>query len=60
MDGVILRKGYHRATFLPQVWEDLPQVRDFIDHLLRKAGLRPTDFDAEVQLETYQVQAWSE
>lgn len=60
VDGVILRKGYHRATFLPQVWEDLPQVRDFIDHLLRKAGLRPTDFDAEVQLETYQVQAWSE
>lgn len=38
-DGLILRDGGHRATFLPQVWESLPEPRDFVGHLKRKAGL---------------------
>ncbi|MBF0161288.1 MAG: AmmeMemoRadiSam system protein B [Magnetococcales bacterium] len=37
--GVILSKGGHRATFLPQVWEQLPDPRQFLQHLCRKAGL---------------------
>jgi AmmeMemoRadiSam system protein A len=37
--GVILRKGFHSATFLPQVWEDLPSKEEFLSHLSIKAGL---------------------
>lgn len=40
-DGLVIDDGYHRATFLPSVWEQLPNKTDFLDHLKRKAGLRP-------------------
>ncbi|WP_200335145.1 AmmeMemoRadiSam system protein A [Thiocystis violacea] len=42
-DGLILRDARHRGTFLPSVWEQLPEPRDFLGHLKRKAGL-PTDY----------------
>ena len=38
--GVILEQGFHRATFLPQVWEKLPDPEEFLEHLCAKAGLR--------------------
>ncbi|HXI36699.1 MAG TPA: AmmeMemoRadiSam system protein B [Burkholderiales bacterium] len=38
-DGIILECDGKRATFLPQVWEDLPEKRVFFQHLVRKAGL---------------------
>ncbi len=38
VDGVILEHGGRRATFLPQVWEQLPEPRTFLAHLSRKAG----------------------
>jgi uncharacterized protein len=37
-DGVVLRDGARRATFLPQVWEKLPDAADFLDHLCYKLG----------------------
>ncbi len=37
-DGVIIRDGYQRATFLPQVWEKLPDPVEFLDHLCQKMG----------------------
>ena len=39
IDGVILRKDFASATFLPQVWEQLPQPQDFLTQLCLKAGL---------------------
>ena len=42
LDGVILRYGTHRATFLPQVWETLPDPRDFLAQLKQKAGIHVT------------------
>lgn len=39
IDGVVLSKGYHRAVFLPQVWEQLPNFDIFFEHLCKKAGL---------------------
>jgi len=42
IDGVIIKKGYASATFLPQVWEQLPQPEPFLSHLCMKAGL-PAD-----------------
>ena len=60
-DGVIIRKGYHQATFLPQVWEQLPNKKDFLTHLCLKAGL---DRDAwayeKLEVHAYQVQAFEE
>ncbi|MFA6015776.1 MAG: AmmeMemoRadiSam system protein A [Gallionellaceae bacterium] len=59
-DGVILEAGIHRATFLPQVWEQLPDPIVFLAHLKNKAGL-PTNYWSEnVQLSRYAVQKWKE
>jgi len=54
-DGVILSQGDNRATFLPQVWEQLPTHQQFFAHLKQKAGLS-IDFPVErLHIETYQV-----
>ena len=58
--GVTFEYGYHRSTFLPQVWEDLPDVHEFIAHLKQKAGLPPDFWDAEVKLARYTVSKWGE
>lgn len=59
IDGVVLEYGRHR-TFLPQVWEQLPECGIFMAHLKRKAGL-PADFWAkEVKLSCYTVNKWKE
>jgi AmmeMemoRadiSam system protein A len=60
IDGVILEWHGRRGTFLPQVWESLPERRLFLTHLKQKAGL-PSDFWApDVKLSRYQVQKWKE
>jgi len=60
LDGVILEYAAYRGTFLPQVWEQLPDPRQFFGHLKRKAGL-PADFWAEgVRLSRYTVTKWRE
>ena len=61
VDGVIIRKGHSSATFLPQVWEQLPQPEDFLTHLCLKAGM-PADAWKSSGLEvlTYQVQYFEE
>jgi AmmeMemoRadiSam system protein A len=42
VDGVVLREGpYHRATFLPQVWEKIPDAAEFLNNLCYKMGLEP-------------------
>lgn len=38
-DGLILEEGRYRSTFLPAVWESLPEPPEFLAHLKRKAGL---------------------
>jgi len=40
-DGLVLQKGYRKSTFLPQVWEQLPDKTAFLGHLAVKAGLPP-------------------
>ena len=39
-DGLIIDDGVHRATFLPSVWEQLPDKVQFLTHLMAKAGMR--------------------
>ena len=41
IDGVILRDGVRRATFLPQVWEKIPDKAEFLDNLCYKMGAMP-------------------
>jgi AmmeMemoRadiSam system protein A len=60
-DGVILRQGSAGATFLPQVWEQLPDVEQFLTHLCRKAGLSENCWrDGDVEILVYQVQSFIE
>jgi AmmeMemoRadiSam system protein A len=54
--GVILRKGPHQATFLPQVWEELPDAKEFLTHLCLKAGLDPEDWEEKTEISIYNVE----
>jgi uncharacterized protein len=61
VDGVIIGKGYYQATFLPQVWEQLPDKKAFLTHLCMKAGLDGQAWKNEkLEVSTYQVQAFEE
>jgi uncharacterized protein len=60
MHGVVFAWGRWRSTFLPQVWEQLPDVAGFMAHLKQKAGLPPDFWAAEVRLERYTVTKWKE
>lgn len=58
LDGVVLQCGRRRGVFLPQVWEQLPEPREFLARLKEKAGL-PRDFSADdLQLSVFQVEAF--
>jgi AmmeMemoRadiSam system protein A len=61
IDGVIIRRDSASATFLPQVWQQLPRKEIFLEHLCRKAGL-PGDSWKQPGLKvfTYQVQYFEE
>ena len=59
-DGLILFSGCRSATFLPQVWTQLPTPEAFLAALKRKAGL-PTDRPGPgLMAARYRVQKWSE
>lgn len=61
VDGVILQDGIHRATFLPQVWEKIPDPGEFLDNLCYKMGATP-DLWRKKHLEVlvYQVEEFHE
>ncbi len=61
VDGVILKRRTSRATFLPQVWEKLPDKSEFLSHLCLKMGA-PADAWRTTKLEvfTYQVEEFHE
>lgn len=62
VDGVILRDpSMGAATFLPQVWEQLPTVSQFLDHLCGKAGMPEDSWRKKsLEIQTYQVQYFKE
>ncbi len=60
-DGVILKHGPAGATFLPQVWDQLPLPETFLAHLCQKAGLSPSAWqESHPEIEIYQVQCFAE
>ena len=61
VDGVILKDDYRRATFLPQVWEKIPDADDFLDHLCTKMGAKPNLWQSmKLQVYVYQVEEFHE
>ena len=61
IDGVVLKIGSSVSTFLPQVWDDLPEKERFMNHLARKAGLSDGAWrEPGVMVERYQVHHFKE
>ena len=61
VDGVVLRIGSRRATFLPQVWEQLPDKVEFLDRLAQKAGCAASAWRGkDTQVSIYHVECFEE
>lgn len=58
VDGLILHVGGHRGTFLPAVWESLPEPRVFLRELRIKAGLPPDWWSDTLQVERYTTESF--
>jgi AmmeMemoRadiSam system protein A len=61
IDGVVLREGPASATFLPQVWEQIPEPEMFLAHLCQKMGVSPNRWRQKVmQVSLYHVEEFKE
>ena len=61
VDGVILRDGFRRATFLPQVWEKIPDAAAFLANLCYKMGAAPDTWKRKhLEVLIYQVEEFHE
>ncbi len=61
VDGVIISKGRAGATFLPQVWDQLPDAESFLSQLCRKAGLPGDEWEkGDLDVKIYHVQYFNE
>ena len=60
VDGLILEDKGHRGTFLPAVWESLPQPAQFLAHLKQKAGLPPDYWSDSVRISRYTAEAFGD
>jgi AmmeMemoRadiSam system protein A len=60
IDGLVLAYSQHRATFLPQVWEALPDPAQFVAALKHKAGLRTSFWSPDIVVARYTVTKWKE
>jgi uncharacterized protein len=59
IDGVILKEGHLQATFLPSVWEQLPEPEQFLRKLKQKTGITPDYWSNTIQVYRYQTEAIS-
>lgn len=53
IDGLIIDDGPHRATFLPSVWDHLPDPERFVDQLMLKAGLSTSNWTNTIKVSRY-------
>jgi AmmeMemoRadiSam system protein A len=60
VDGLILEEGSRRGTFLPSVWEQLPDKREFLAHLRMKAGLSPGHWSDTLRIYRYTAEYFGE
>lgn len=56
-DGLILEHASYYGTFLPQVWQQLPKIEDFLEHLSFKAGANPSIYREKPKILRYSVDA---
>ena len=56
IDGLVMHDNFNKGTFLPSVWESLPEPEDFLRHLKMKAGLSPGYWSDTIQVERYTVE----
>jgi uncharacterized protein len=57
-DGLILEDGGARGTFLPAVWESLPEPRRFLSELKRKAGLPGNHWSGRLRVSRYRTETF--
>jgi AmmeMemoRadiSam system protein A len=60
VDGIVLEEGYHHSTFLPSVWEQLPDKRQFLTHLKVKAGLPANYWSQSLKVFRYRTISYAE
>lgn len=56
VDGLILEEGRRRGTFLPSVWEQLPEPEQFLRHLKQKAGLAFDYWSENIRIYRYRTE----
>jgi AmmeMemoRadiSam system protein A len=60
IDGLIFRSGGSSGTFLPSVWEQLPNPKDFLNHLKNKAGLHQDYWSNQIEIFRYETEMFGE
>lgn len=60
IDGLVLERDDSRATFLPDVWENLPNPHEFVSHLKQKAGWPATSWSPHIKVWRYSTQSFGE
>ena len=60
VDGLLLQDRHYRSTFLPKVWQQLPDPEDFLNHLLAKAGLPTDHWSTTLQFYRYRTVSFNE
>ena len=61
IDGVMVERGWQRGLLLPQVWEDIPDRRRFLEHVALKAGAGPEIYlDPRTKVYVFQVHSFTQ
>ena len=60
IDGIIIKQGDYKSTYLPQVWKELSDGEDFLSSLCKKAGLASNAWQQDLDIFTYQVEVFDE
>ena len=59
IDGVLVKRGWHRGLLLPQVWRQIPSCEEFLAHVALKAGLSPSVYEEPgTEVYVFQVQSF--
>lgn len=60
VDGLILKEGHRKATFLPSVWDQIGSKEEFLTHLKLKAGFPPDYWSKDLEVFRYTTQGFGE
>lgn len=60
VDGLVMERGGERATFLPDVWEHIPEPVEFVRHLQQKAGWPVGAWSDEIKVQRYTTESFGE